>query len=76
MNQSDKFKLLIECYHSDLQRLDAIQEAAWYFAQLHPIDGADDFAPVIESCEKERQRINMNLRDLEQLMTECPVMNE
>ena len=66
-----KFGLLSECYRSDLARLDASAEAAWYLSQLSTVDGSvDDFdyMTFIESCRKEQANIRLKLADLEDLI--------
>lgn len=67
-----RFELLAACYRSDLQRLDAIKEAAWYFSQLGVQDGGEDieYYSIAEECDKETRRIRAKLPDLESLIAE------
>ena len=71
MTQLQQFELLLQCYQSDLNRLEAIKEAAWYFAQLPGQDDFDVQAPAfLEACDQEAVRIRVNMRDLRSLMEE------
>jgi hypothetical protein len=75
MSQLEKFKLLAECYASDLERLDFIQEGAWYLSQLGVVDGGEDidFYAIEAACKKERRDILLKQRDLNNLIQEMEV---
>ncbi len=65
------FELLAQCYRSDLARLDAIKEAAWYFSQLNSsIEESVDFQNLMDGCDVEKKKIAANLIDLESLLNE------
>jgi len=68
-----KFELLAQCYRSDIARLDAIIEASWYLAQLHPIEVPSDDVDLLahmEACKVEKHNIELKLPDLESLIEE------
>ena len=72
MTQLEQFKLLAECYASDLKRLDFIQEGAWYLSQLGVQDGGEDidYYQIEDACKKERRDILLKQRDLNSLIVE------
>lgn len=70
MSQLEQFKLLAECYKSDLSRLEMVKEGAWYFIQLPVDDSINEVEcmKLIEDCKREEFYIKLKLRDLEILI--------